>query len=132
MSVRKLAAFLILACSLCLHAQSNSRAIDFTQKLVGFDGKPLMVEDAPKQIPMTLRDVCATVLNAPLEEDKKETLAQSYARGDLIKRIVTTDSFELGSKEIAEILDRLEKYQNYTAIIKRIVPPLLDPVTYKP
>lgn len=148
-TVARLAACILMSSALLASGQDKPKddeeakkhTIDFTQPLRGFDGKVLMESDGTRKVPLTLRDVCLGALNTTLDQERNEALPASYKRGDLIRRIETEGKFPVEADEITLILDHISdaKVQTnagpqpmYTALIKRIVPPLLDPVKYKP
>jgi hypothetical protein len=124
---------LIFAAMLCLClvpaglAQTPSpHAIDFTAKLVGFDGRYLTNGDA--KVPLTLSDAAVLSLEAPLEADRNMPGIERFKHDELARKIYNNSHAILSIEEIALIKDRIGKMSNPVVVgaAWRLLDPSLD------
>ena len=116
-------------------AQAPKVKIDFTQKLIGVGGKPLLQggddcktgqvpgRDCP-QIPITLGEAAVWALETPLAEDGPDPL-KKFARDQLARKIYGNEGAELSVDEIATIKDRIGRAWGAPQV--GAAWPLLDP-----
>src|ERR1017187_7732125 len=103
----------LLVLALVMRAQDKpeaARRIDFTQSLLGLDGKPITnpnPDSKGEPIPITLSDVCVSALLSSLDEDKavpateKGVLAMKLY--DLAHKIYKAKAAVLTAEEVALI-----------------------------
>jgi hypothetical protein len=119
---------LFFASLLCFAAEPQT-GIDFSQKLMGPDNKPL-VNDSPgaKSEPLTLGFVCSQVLYAAYKDDAPDR-KKDHELAALAKRIAEAGSkhLSLTNDQIHLILDRL--YKGFPKITAYAAECLLDPVS---
>lgn len=139
-----LAASILIAGAMLASAQDKPKedadkkfTIDFNQQLRGFDGKVLIEGEKGKEVALTLKMIVLGALNVTIPSEANESLTTSYERGELIRRIQVESKFPVDSAERQLILDHISEAKIngqplYTVLVKRIVPPLIDPVKYKP
>jgi hypothetical protein len=117
---------LLLACSLALSAQPQGpRHINFTQAIVGLDGKPVQAGEGKTSTPFTLSDASVNALLASLPEDGKLSGVDKYNYAELARKIYQNKDVILTVEEIATIKDRIGKA--YGPLIVGSAWRLLDP-----
>lgn len=121
----KIASLALLLLALPLMAQEKPHAIDFTQALVGVDGKPLTASSTDLT-PVTLGQIVHVALNNKAEGDDPD---KGFERGALAARLYKCKACELGSEDTALIVKHIKAV--FGPDVQYATLPLLDPVTYK-
>jgi hypothetical protein len=116
--------FLILLFALPLVAQEKPR-IDFTQPLIGVDGK-VIPASATDPTPVTLGQIVHLALNSKVDGDDPD---KGFERGALAARLYRCKACELGKEDGALIIKHIKAV--FGADVQYATFPLLDPVTYK-
>jgi hypothetical protein len=115
----KLAILITLGC-LALSAQTPTK-IDFTQKLVGSDGK--LLTNGP--IVLTLGEVAMTALETLTDSDRQATGAEKFKWDELARKVYGKKDVVLSVPDINLIIERIGKV--YTPAVIGAAWPLLDP-----
>jgi hypothetical protein len=84
----------------------TTHTIDFTQSLIGFDGKPLL-QSADK--PWTLSDVAVGALTSTFKDEDTLPGSKKFVFYELARKVYNNKSAALTSEEITTIKDRIEK-----------------------
>jgi hypothetical protein len=112
------------------------RHIDFTQVLVGIDGKPIgnpgdSNKPGVKATPMTLNQVSITALEMTLDEDKGSS-GEAHVKLDILaKKIFERRDCILTNNEITRIEDRIGKVPWINNAIPGAAWRVLDPARVK-
>ena len=113
----------VLMASAALLAQPPSHHIDFTQPLIGFDNKPLILPNATR--PMTLGEAVVNALLTSTPDDQKLSGVEKYKLDALARKVYAAKDVELSVEELATIKDRVGKVS--TPILVGAVWRILDP-----
>jgi len=108
-----------------IHAQEKPHLIDFTQPLIGVDGK-VIPASATDPTPVTLGQIVHLALNSKVEGDDPD---KGFERGALAARLYTCKACELGKEDGALVIKHIKAV--FGADVQYATFPLLDPVTYK-
>ena len=100
----RLAILLALGC-LTLAGQ-EARKVDFTQVLMGIDGKPLNGDVKPA---LTLGDIAVTALHSTIEEDKTMSGLDKFKMDELARKIYKSKAATLSVEDLATIKTRIGK-----------------------
>ena len=105
---------LILATLMCFTAiaqdKPQSQHYDFTQKLIGVDGKPITITDKGKDgQALTLGEVSVMSLEASLDEDRTATGIDKFKRDQLARKIYGQKDVVLSVEEVTLIKERIGK-----------------------
>jgi hypothetical protein len=111
--------------ALPLMAQEKPRTIDFTQPLIGVDGK-VIPASTTDPTPVTLGQIVHLALNSKVEGDDPD---KGFERGALAARLYTCKACELGKEDGALVIKHIKAV--FGADVQYATFPLLDPVTYK-
>lgn len=106
-----------------VHSQRSAREIDFTQSLIGIDGKPLANQD-PKAPPLTLGDVAIVALTGQLQGDNLSPV-DKYKLGELAHKVYGNKHAHLTAEEITTLKDRIGR--GYAPAIVYPALNILDP-----
>ena len=79
--------------------------IDYTQKLVGFDGEPFKLEDGGKDL--TIKDAILAACRAQVPGDDQLSPMDKFAIGE-IGHLVSKD-MDLTTEQVAKVKDRCGK-----------------------
>jgi len=136
-----LAAGAIFVCSIPAFAEDAkpTPAIDFTQTLLGANGKALMEggDDCKpgqmpgrdcSQVPMTLSDAAVGALESALPDDGTDA-KKKFERDLLARKVYNNAKAELSPEDVAAIKDRIGKVWNAPQV--GAAWPLLDPTLKK-
>ena len=115
---------------------ANPTPLDFTQVLIGINGKPITQpspdckssEVGGKDCPLvdvTLSDVAIGALEASLDEDRTADIKKKFARGMLAQDIYRKKQIVLSPDDVSLIKDRIGK--SYSTAVVVAAWPLLDP-----
>lgn len=128
-SLKSLATALCLACSLAFAQTApkpeQPRHIDFTQALMGIDGKKLVRGDAKQPETITLGDIAVQALETPLEEDKQMQGDAKFKLDLLARRIYRNADVVLSVEDTALLKQRIGKA--YGPMVVGAAWRLLDP-----
>ncbi|MGD0799004.1 MAG: hypothetical protein ABR910_14905 [Acidobacteriaceae bacterium] len=100
---------LVLMMGAFASAQSAPRHFDFTQVLVGIDGKPLQNGDARTTAPLTLGDAAVNALESQTPDDLKSSGADKFKLDELARKVYRNSDVTLSVEEIAAIKERIGK-----------------------
>ena len=133
---------ILLLLSTSALAEDRKPAIDFTQPLVGVDGKILFqggedclpqAADKPPLLPgktcsksdLSLSDVSVGALETVLEHDRNEDPKKRFVRDQLARKVYKNSGVALTTEEISMIKDRVGRA--YGPSIVGASWPMLDP-----
>jgi hypothetical protein len=105
-------------------AQATPVHIDFTQKLTGVDGKPILMTDKPDSAAVTLGDVAIAALESPQADEPGTAASEKLAHDELARKIYHKKDAVLTLDEVKLIKDRIGKI--YPAAFIGASWPLLD------
>jgi len=108
---------------------ADPTSIDFTQVIIGLDGKPLLQGDPKTPISMTLSDVAMNALETMIEEDKQMSGSDKYKQDELAHKFYMNKRAVLTVEEIALIKTRIGKL--YSPLIVGASWRLLDPALHE-
>lgn len=108
-------------------AQEKPRHIDFTQPLLGVDGKSIPIGDLKKPDAMTLGDAALGALEASLDTDKQLSGADKFKQDQLARKVYGKRDAILTVEEIALIKTRVG--QAYGPMVVGAVWRVLDPAS---
>lgn len=130
----RLALILTLAAALAAPAFAQSLThLDFTQVLVGIDGKPILQpssDPSAKAQPMTLGFACVSALEAQLPEDRNAAGVDKFKLDALARKIYGQKDVVLSVDDVATIKARVGEAWGNTVV--GAAWRLLDPSTVPP
>jgi hypothetical protein len=88
--------------------QAGRPAIDFTQTILGIDGKAIL-ELPSGGPPLTLSEVAVTALVTMTADDQRMPGIEKFKLDVLARKVYNNKSAELSAEEIATIKDRIGK-----------------------
>ena len=100
----------------------NSKALDFTQTVLGIDGKPLNGDTKPA---LTLGDIAVTALHSTIEDDKTLSGLDKFKMDELARKIYKSKAAMLSVEDVALIKTRIGKV--YGPLVIGATWRLLDP-----
>ena len=114
--------FILFALGCLTLAGQDARKVDFTQTLVGIDGKPLNGDVKPA---LTLGDIAVTALHSTIEEDKTMSGLDKFKMDELARKVYKSKVATLSVEDLAAIKARIGKI--YGPLVIGATWRLLDP-----
>lgn len=102
-----------------------ANVIDFTQRLVSVDGKPMPNGDTKPPADLLLGDVAVVALESMIEDDKQLSGADKFKRDELARKVYRAKAAVLTLEELALIKERIGKV--YAPAVVGAAWRLLDP-----
>ena len=121
--MKTLITVVLLALS-CIAQTAKPREIDFSEKLIGLDNKPI-TNGGEKAEPATLGQISYNALVLALPTDKDLSLAEKLRYGKLAHKVVTCGKCTLSVSDTSLLIERIGKV--YGVGIVSVAIPLLDP-----
>jgi hypothetical protein len=115
---------LLLLIPTLVFAQATPVHIDFTQKLIGVNGKPIMESDKPDAVAVTLGDLAVAALESPQADEPGTNPTEKLDHDLLARKIYHKKDAVLTLDEVKLIKDRIGKI--YPAAFIGASWPLLD------
>ena len=121
----RIIAIILMIASVCFAQEKKATEIDFTQTIMGYDGKAIPNGDTKSPADLTLSDVCVMALSTPIETDRQSTGLDKFKLDTLARKIYHNKKVSLTVEDISTIKERIGKV--YGPVIVGAAWRILDP-----